>query len=601
MLRTRSRARGAVLAVALLALLAPLFTQLAAPAPASAQTTVPSNWIKGFVMIGYGQDPYKIDNVPASLAKLKATGANSVAFAPIWFMPGPTATTMAPQPAMGTPSDESTIAAIREAHRLGLRVMLRPYIDVADGSWRADITPSDTNAWFSNYTNFINHFLDMAKAEKVEEFTIGVELINMTQPEYAGKWEALIAQSRARYSGVLTYSANWGKHTRNEYQQITWWNLLDYIGLSAYFPISLKDNPSEAELAQGWSNYTDQVGEAYNWVSEIKATADKYGKPVVFTEIGFGSYTNSPGRWDVTQHPTQISMETQDRAVAATLQVFSQQPWFHGLYWWHWEPYVGGGGAQDNSDALNNKPAEATITRWFGGNGQPAPSPTPGAQPGGQPTPPGAPRPAPAFGTAGVNNPAFDSVPSPGPDSDTRMFFPQTGHTLVAAFLAYWRAHGGLASFGYPISEPYQEISPTDGKPYVVQYFERQRFEYHPEAPAGYNVLLGLLGVALVNGRNTGPFAGVASPGADTATRRYFPEVRHTLSDRFLAYWQKYGGLPMFGYPLSEPFSEVSATDGKTYTVQYFERARFEYHPENAGSFYEVLLGFLGRDYSGKK
>ncbi|HMA37510.1 MAG TPA: hypothetical protein VKY74_23860 [Chloroflexia bacterium] len=605
--RSPTLARGLLLAATLLALLAAPFAGWAGGRPASAQATVPSNWIKGFVMIGYGPDPLKADNVPAALARLKATGANSVAFAPIWFMPGPTSTTMAPQPLQGTPSDDSVVAAIREAHRIGLRVMLRPYIDVSDGTWRADIVPSDVNAWFTSYTGFLDHYLDIGKAEGVEEFTTGVELINMTDPQYESRWRTLISHARTRYSGLLTYSANWGKHTRNEYKQIAFWDALDYIGISAYFPLSLHDWPNEGELAQGWTNYTDQVNQTYNWASEIKATADKFGKPVVFTEIGFASYSNSPARWDLPQHQNQLSLETQERAVAATLSVWSQQPWFHGLYWWHYEPYAGGGGANDNSDTLNNKPAEATITNWFGGSGQPPPTPNPTPNPPPnpdpivQPLPPGAVRPAPSFGTASAGNPAFSPVPSPGPNTATAIYFPQTGHILQAAFLQYWQSHGGLAAFGYPISEAYQETNATDGKPYIVQYFERQRFEYHPEAPAAYRVLLGLLGVALVNGRTSGPFAGVPSPGPDTGDRVFFAPTGHTLSGKFLDYWNRYGGLPMFGYPLSEPFQEVSATDGKTYTVQYFERARFEYHPENAGSFYEVLLGFLGRAYAGAK
>ena len=94
----------------------------------------------------------------------------------------PTSTTMAPAASFGSPSDESLIAAIEEAHRQGLRVMLRPYLDVKDGSWRADITPSDVNAWFANYTAFLDHYLDIAKSHGVEEFTLGVELINMTDP-----------------------------------------------------------------------------------------------------------------------------------------------------------------------------------------------------------------------------------------------------------------------------------------------------------------------------------------------------------------------------------------------------------------------------------
>jgi len=611
MQQSRPFARGLGGAALLLAVLVAPFAGHARPA--GAQAVVPSNWTKGFVMIGYGPDPYKVTNTPASLAKLKATGANIVALAPIWFMPSPTATTMAPQPIQGTPSDDSTVTAIREAHRLGLRVMLRPYIDVSDGSWRADIVPTDVNAWFSNYTAFLDHFLAIAKAENVEEFTLGVELINMTDPKYDSQWRQIIRHARSLYSGQLTYSANWGKHTRNEYTQIAWWDQLDYIGLSAYFPISVNNYPSQDELVRGWTNYSDPYGQTYNWVAEVKETADKFGKPVVFTEIGFGSYANSPARWDTTQRTNLLSLEAQERAVAATLQVWSQQSFFRGLYWWHWDPYAPGGGPTDNSDTINNKPAEATITRWFAGPGMVAPPtvvppnnppptpvlPAPTPQPLPQPMPAGPPRPAPAYGKAGVGNPAFINVASPGADTDSKMFFAQTGHTLEAAFLTYWRAHGGLAQYGYPISEPYLELNPTDGKAYVVQYFERQRFEYHPENKPPYDVLLGLLGVQLVNGRSDGAFARLAAP-APTPDRLYFPEVGHTLSNQFLTYWNRLGGLAQFGYPLSEPFQEKSATDGRTYLVQYFERARFELHPENAGTPYEVLLGFLGRTYAGR-
>ncbi len=610
----RNLAGSRVVGLILLALLVVPVAGLPA-APAAAATQVPGNWEKGFVMIGYAANPYNPANVPAALAKLHDTGANIVALAPIWFMTDPNATTMAPVPARGTPSDDSLVAAIQEAHRQGLRVMLRPYIDLVDGSWRAQITPSNPSAWFANYQAFLDHYLDIANSQGVEEFTVGVELISMTQPQYANQWRALIAHVRSRYNGTLTYSANWGKHTDNEYKQITWWDALDYIGLSAYFPLSLNNVPSADALVQGWTHYTDQVGQTYDWVSEIKATADQYHKPVVFTEIGFGSYANSPARWDETAETNQLSLATQEHAVAATLQVWSQQPWFHGVFWWHWEPYVGAGGAQDPTDTLNNKPAVATITQWFGGAAPPptaaptppagptpppaTPPPGPPQQPPSQPVPPGPVHPAPAPGSAGVNNAAFAAMPSPGPDTDSQVYFPQTGHILRAEFLAYWRSHGGLAQFGYPISEAYQETNPTDGKVYIVQYFERQRFEYHPELPPAFHVELGLLGVALVHGQSSGPYATVPSPGPDTADRVYFSQTGHTLSGAFLTYWRGHGGLPMFGYPLSEPFSEVSSTDHKTYTVQYFERARFELHPENNPPF-NVLLGFLGHWYAGK-
>ena len=86
----------------------------------------------------------------------------------------------------------------------------------------------------------------------------------------------------------------------------------------------------------------------------------------------------------------------------------------------------------------------------------------------------------------------------------------------------------------------------------------------------------------------------------------YVATTGHTLCGDFRAYWHRYGldfgepgvtareSLALFGYPISEPFTGKLA-DGTTYTVQYFERARFEYHPENPAP-YKILLGRLTAD-----
>src|SRR5437588_366598 len=85
----------------------------------------------------------------------------------------------------------------------------------------------------------------------------------------------------------------------------------------------------------------------------------------------------------------------------------------------------------------------------------------------------------------------------------------------------------------------------------------------------------------------------VARSGHAQAGSRTFPETGKTVSGKFLAYWQTHGGLPQQGYPISDPFQERSDLNGKTYTVQYFERAVFELHPENQPP-YDVLLSQLG-------
>jgi polysaccharide biosynthesis protein PslG len=172
-------------------------------------------------------------------------------------------------------------------------------------------------------------------------------------------------------------------------------------------------------------------------------------------------------------------------------------------------------------------------------------------------------------------------------------YFPETKHYLSGRFRQYWEERGGLFVFGYPLTKVYSEVS-TDGKTYPTQYFERARFEYHPENQQPYDVLLTLVGNEVVANRRTeAPFQ-PAAPSTDTTNVGYAEPTQHNLGFGFRNYWNQYGGLQNFGYPLSEEFREVSLTNGQEYTVQYFERARFEYHPEYQGTPYEVLLGLMG-------
>jgi polysaccharide biosynthesis protein PslG len=173
--------------------------------------------------------------------------------------------------------------------------------------------------------------------------------------------------------------------------------------------------------------------------------------------------------------------------------------------------------------------------------------------------------------------------------TDDARYFSATGFWVTDPFLSFWEQHGGLQTFGYPLSRIFYQ----DG--IFRQYFERAIFERHDEnAGTPYNVLLTRLGsLQTVDRHDEAPFQPIAAaPSTDCS---YYPETHHSLCGAFRTYWQAYGALVSFGYPISEPFDEVSQTDGQPHLVQYFERTRFELHSEMAAP-YDVLLGLLGTE-----
>lgn len=173
---------------------------------------------------------------------------------------------------------------------------------------------------------------------------------------------------------------------------------------------------------------------------------------------------------------------------------------------------------------------------------------------------------------------------SPG-RPDQCAYEPITLHNTCDAFRSFWETQGGLANFGYPLTRPYYD--PALGL--AVQYFERARFELHRGADGSTLVLLGRLGAERAAGREAEPPFRQADP-IERTDCRYFSETGHNLCAGFRAHWETFGGLPVFGYPISEEFTE----DGMV--VQYFERARFEWHPGVWPERYDVLLSRLGAE-----
>ncbi len=184
--------------------------------------------------------------------------------------------------------------------------------------------------------------------------------------------------------------------------------------------------------------------------------------------------------------------------------------------------------------------------------------------------------------------------------AEDSQFFSETGQTVSGKFLQYWRNNGGLPVYGYPITGAQMEIDPETGKTFLTQWFERNRFEYHPEnAGTKYEVLLGLLGKdlrreALVADQEFVPAIPLTDPATKADTQIYFKETDHNLQGLFYKYWRENGGLERFGYPISEMYDAIDPETGDSYPTQWFERTRFEYHSHNQPP-YNVLLGLLGK------
>ncbi len=177
---------------------------------------------------------------------------------------------------------------------------------------------------------------------------------------------------------------------------------------------------------------------------------------------------------------------------------------------------------------------------------------------------------------------AFASYPQN--TSDGCRYFVETGHYVCGEFLRFFEARGGVEIFGFPITEAFNDPRLS----LYVQYFQRARIESHPYNPEPYKVQLGLLVDEL--GYIYPPARPEQIPPFNSALQYYFPETGHVVSLAFLEYFRAKGGIDIFGYPRSEFMYENG------YIVQYFQRARMEWHPEDApGS--QMHLTNLGELY----
>ena len=226
-------------------------------------------------------------------------------------------------------ADSAWVRNVQRFTSKGYKVFLKPHIWISrpeKGKWRSDIYPKSDEDWLSwkeSYREFILRYARVAERSGADMYCVGTELTRLSKekPEY---WREIISEIKEVYSGKLTYAANWYK----EYENVTFWDQLDYIGIQAYFPLVKKEVPTVAEIKKGWDKH----------IPKIKGKSEEYQKQILFTEMGYKSTTDSgikPWEWmDYEENKRIYSPETQANCYQAFFDIFWDENWFSGVHIW---------------------------------------------------------------------------------------------------------------------------------------------------------------------------------------------------------------------------------------------------------------------------
>ncbi len=219
----------------------------------------------------------------------------------------------------------AVLRAVRQAHALGLRVLIVPHLWVESGGWRGELDPGSDAAWAEwsrNYRAFLLAWAEVAQDSQADMLAVGVELRSWLTTAHAKTFAPILRDVRRTYSGLLTYAGNW-----DDIEDTVILGDLDVIGLNAFFPLAEKDGASAEQLRAGGDRVRDRLAKF----------AEAWRKPIFFNELGYTTRPNAairPWEWPDTMNHVVADQAAQAEAYRALLSAFVDQPWFAGFFVW---------------------------------------------------------------------------------------------------------------------------------------------------------------------------------------------------------------------------------------------------------------------------
>jgi len=245
----------------------------------------------------------------------------------------------------------------RQADTLGMGVILKPHLWVGGYDEEQDRSEIgfDTDArwrkWERGYRRFLMTYARLANRIDADALVLGTELTRSAteRPDF---WRSLAGDVRTVYDGALTYAANW----HEAYENIQFWDALDYVGVQAYFPLTDTGSPSLSTLREGWRPHQAALARVH----------ERTGRPILLTEVGYRSAAGAaeaPWEWPERDDGAAPDSALQARSYRAFLSTVGRASWLTGSIIWKWHPPSEVEGP--TAFTPQGKPAEAVLRRWF--------------------------------------------------------------------------------------------------------------------------------------------------------------------------------------------------------------------------------------------